>query len=85
MRFIRGGVGKRSFSGRKDGESPESLIIVTEGECYCFGFVVLFLADLVEQSFGHEVVELVVAGVMPVVNPTLNNAAYQHSIPPETG
>lgn len=35
-------------------------------------------ADLVEQSFGHDVVELVISRVIPVLDPTLNNTEYQH-------
>lgn len=86
LRFILGGVGKCSFGGRKDGETPESLIVVTEGECLCVGFVVFILTDLVEQSFGHDFVELGVTRVMPVVDPALNMSPHISAIvvPPLT-
>lgn len=83
LRLIFGGVGKCSFGGRKDGETPESLIVVTEGERLCRGFVVFVLTNLEEQSFGHDFVELGVTRVMPVVDPALNmSAVYQHCLPP---
>lgn len=71
LRLIRGGVGEGSFGGRDDGEGPESLIVVAERELLRGGFVVVVRADLIEQSGCHEVVELVISSVMPVVDPSL--------------
>lgn len=71
LRLVFRWVGKFALGGGEHSEGPESLIVVTEGEGLRRGLVVVVLPDLIEHGLAHEFIELVVTGVVPILDPSL--------------
>lgn len=73
--WVRVGV----FGGRHDGKAPEALVVVAFGQGLVSRHVVIVVANLEQETLGNNVIEGVVARVVPVVN---EGAEHGTGLPP---